>query len=63
MSKRKTEFTATEFAEKIGVSRVTIWRWMNLKKYSRYLKMYDAEVVEVAGKKFVRQIESLKKNG
>jgi len=51
---KKIEFTPTEFADKIGVSRVTIWRWMNVKKYSRYLKMYDAEVVDVAGKKFIK---------
>lgn len=51
---KKIEFTAAGFAKKIGVSRATMWRWMNVKKYSRYLKMYDAEVVTVAGKKFVR---------
>jgi hypothetical protein len=54
---KKTEFTPAEFSKKIGVSRATMWRWMNIKKYSRYLKMYDAEVVKVAGKKFVKIIK------
>ena len=57
MAKKKTEFTPAEFADKIGVSRATMWRWMNLKKYSRYLKMYDAEVVDIAGKKFIKQVK------
>jgi hypothetical protein len=54
---KKTEFTASEFAEKIGKSYITIWRWMTMKKYSRYLKMYDAEVVTVAGKRFIRIVK------
>lgn len=51
--KEKTEFTIAEFAEKIGAGRATVWRWVT--KDTKRLKMYDAEVVEVAGRKFISQ--------
>lgn len=54
MAKKQTEFTPNDFAAKIGISRSTMWRWLNLKKYANYLKMHDAEVVEIAGKKFLK---------
>jgi IS30 family transposase len=49
---KKREFTITEFAARIGVHHSTVWRW--IKDNPARLKMYDAEVVEVAGKKFVK---------
>ena len=53
MSKKKrTEYTQSEFADLIGVHLTTVWRWVT--HDPARLKMYDAEVVEVAGKKFIR---------
>jgi len=52
MSVKKREFTISEFADRIGVHHSTVWRWT--KDNPGRLKMYDAEVVEVAGKKFIR---------
>jgi len=52
--KKVKQYTFAEFANKIGVSRDTIYRWYNTKYLRGRFKMYDAEVVEVAGKKFVR---------
>lgn len=52
MSVKKNILTITDFAARIGVHHSTVWRWI---KFSpERLKMYDAEVVEVAGKKFVK---------
>lgn len=49
---RSRTFTITEFSARIGVHHSTVWRWI---KFSpNRLKMYDAEVVEVAGKKFIK---------
>ena len=50
--KKRTEYTQSEFAALIGVHESTVWRWVT--KDPARLKMYDAEVVEVAGKKFVK---------
>ena len=55
--KKKDTFTPAEFAKKTGISRATVYRWMSVKKYSLYLKMYDAEVVEFGGKKFIRTVK------
>jgi len=52
--KKGKQYTFAEFANKIGVARDTIYRWHNLKHLRGRFKMYDAEVVEVAGKKFVK---------
>lgn len=53
MSKKKrTEYTQSEFADLIGVHESTVWRWVTNDRAR--LKMYDAEVVEVAGKKFIK---------
>jgi IS30 family transposase len=54
MKGKTKEYTFAEFAKKIGVARDTIYRWHNLKRLRGRFKMYDAEVVEVAGKKFVK---------
>lgn len=54
MKKVKTEFTPTEFAAKIGVHQTTISRWMAHDFSKRKFRAYDAEVVEVAGKKFIK---------
>lgn len=54
MKKVKTEFTPTEFAAKIGVHQTTISRWIDHPFQKRKFKAYDAEVVEVAGKRFIR---------
>lgn len=51
MSKPKY-YTPPEFARKIKVSRSTIYRWVDVDQIR--FKMYDAEVVEIAGKKFIR---------
>lgn len=57
MKEKKTEFTFAEFAKKIGVARDTIYRWHNLKRLRGRFKMYDAEVVTVAGKRFVKIVK------
>lgn len=50
--KKSRILTITEFSARIGVHHSTVWRWI---KFSpERLKMYDAEVVEVAGKRFVK---------
>jgi len=54
MKEKKTEFTFAEFAKKIGVARDTIYRWHNLKHLRARFKMYDAEVVTVEGKRFIK---------
>jgi len=51
---KKEHLTPGEFGYKHKLSRSTVWRYMNMPKYAKYLKMYDAEVVEVAGKKFIK---------
>lgn len=53
--KKRTEYTQSEFADLIGVHESTVWRWVT--KDPARLKMYDAEVVEVAGKKFIRIVK------
>lgn len=53
--KKRTEYTLAEFASKIGVHESTVWRWVTYNP--KRLKMYDAEVVEVGGKKFIRIIK------
>jgi hypothetical protein len=53
--KKGKQYTFAEFAIKIGVARDTIYRWANKKHLRGRFKMYDAEVMEVAGKKFIRQ--------
>lgn len=45
-------YTPPEFAKKIKVSRSTIYRWVDVDHLR--LKMYDAEVVEVGGKNFIK---------
>lgn len=57
MKNVKTEFTPTEFAAKIGVHQTTISRWMAHDFAKRKFKAYDAEVVEVAGKKFIKIVK------
>jgi DNA-binding IclR family transcriptional regulator len=52
--KKEKLYTPWEFGYKHKLSRSTVWRYMNTLHYKRYLKMYDAEVVTVAGKKFIR---------
>jgi len=54
MKGKKTEFTFAEFAKKIGVARDTIYRWHKIKRLRGRFKMYDAEVVTVAGKRFIK---------
>lgn len=54
MSKKKDTFTPTEFAAKIGVHQTTISRWMDHVYSKRKFKAYDAEVVEMAGKRFIK---------
>lgn len=56
MAKSK-QYTFAEFSKKIGVARDTIYRWHNNKHLRNRFKMYDAEVVEIAGKKFIRVIK------
>lgn len=50
--KSKT-YTPAEFAYMHNLSRTTVWRYMTVKKYARYLKMYDAKVVVVEGRKMI----------
>lgn len=54
MATKKNTYSPSEFAYKHKLSRSTVWRYMNVKRYAKYLKMYDAEVVTVAGKKFIK---------
>lgn len=54
MTKKDKLYTPTEFAAKIGVHQTTVSRWMDHVYSKRKFKAYDAEVVEVAGKKFIR---------
>lgn len=51
IKKKRTEYTQAEFASKIGVHESTIWRWVT--KDPARLKMYDAEVVDVKGRKLI----------
>lgn len=53
MSKKKrTEYTQSEFADLIGVHLTTVWRWVT--HDPARLKMYDAEVVDVHGRKVIK---------
>lgn len=52
--KTKT-YTIAKFAEKIGVSRSTVWRWVTEKDFHKYLKMYDSVPKKIAGKNFIEQ--------
>lgn len=54
MKRKKLTVTCnqSEFAARIGVHESTVWRWVTYDPAR--LKMYDAEVVEMAGKKFIR---------
>lgn len=61
MSTNKT-LTPAEFGYKHKLSRSTVWRYMNVKRYSKYLKMYDAEVVEKDGKRFIKTIKDHNEN-
>lgn len=54
---QNNEYTIPAFAKKIKKSRATVYRWITDKKYKLYLKMYDAEVVEVAGKRFIKIVK------
>jgi hypothetical protein len=45
--------TITEFATKFNIPRTTAWKWVSERKHRR-LKMYDASVVTIARKNFVR---------
>lgn len=47
------QYTTAQFADKIGVSRATIWRWVTKPEQAKYLKMYDAKKVIIAGKTFI----------
>lgn len=49
----KKQYTPAQFAEKIGISRTTIWRWLTKKNLEKRLKMYDAKKITVAGKDFI----------
>lgn len=55
--KGKKEYTFAEFAKKIGVARDTVYRWNKLKRLRARFKMYDAEIVTVSGKRFIRIIK------
>ena len=46
-------YTPAQFAEKNGLSRVTVWRWLNDKKLEKRLKMYDAKKVIIAERAFI----------
>lgn len=50
--KKRTEYTQSEFAALIGVHESTVWRWVT--HDPARLKMYDAEVREVMGRKIIR---------
>jgi hypothetical protein len=46
-------YTPAQFAEKHGLARSTIWRWLTTKKHEKRLKMYDAKKIVIAGKTFI----------
>lgn len=54
---RRNTYTPAEFADRIGKHNSTVWRWLQSKRCDQVLKMYDAEVVTVAGKRFIRIVK------
>lgn len=54
MDKGNKILTPTEFADKNGLSRATVWRWLTKKHLKIRFKMYDAEIVKVAGRNFIQ---------
>lgn len=46
-------YTPAQFAKKYGISRATIWRWLNDKELEKRFKMYDAARKKIAGKDFI----------
>lgn len=46
-------YTPAKFAEKMGIGRATMWRWLTKKHLEKRLKMYDAKKIVIAGKNFI----------
>ena len=51
--KQPKVYTPAQFAKKHGLSRTTLWRWLNDKELERRLKMYDARKIVIAKKTFI----------
>lgn len=51
--KKPKIYTPAKFAEKIGFSRATVWRWLTHKEHEKRLKMYDAKKIVIAEKTFI----------
>ena len=52
-NKPPKQYTIAKFAEKHGLARSTVWRWVTDKDQVKRLKMYDAKKIKVAGKVFI----------
>jgi len=46
-------YTPAQFAKKYKLGRSTVWRWITNKRLTRRFKMYDANLITVAGKTFI----------
>lgn len=55
--KKPAIYTPAKFAEKIGISRATVWRWTTDPELEKRLKMYDARKIDVGGKTFIEVVE------
>lgn len=51
--KQPKVYTPAQFAEKYGLSRSTVWRWLTNKDHEKRLKMYDAKKIIIAEKTFI----------
>jgi hypothetical protein len=55
MAKKEEQImTSVQFAALHGVTRVSVWKWMTDPNLTYKLVQRDAEVVEIAGKRFIR---------
>jgi hypothetical protein len=53
MKQKQTIFTPAQFADKVKISRATVWRWLNNRHLRKRFKMHDAQPIKIAGKDFI----------
>lgn len=55
-AKKNKIYTTAQFADKFGLSRATVWRWLTQPEHEKRLKMYDAQKVIIAKKTFIEVV-------